>query len=148
MADFNITIDMQSLTDNIDSLATDLSQSNTYTGMIGEALEPAERRIRAETPSDTGELRETTRTTVGSPPRQLARLSEPVPGGTTALGLVGWDFETEAYRLRPRAIAREFGTIHQPARPVLIPTLNREANNMLDTLGDELMSYLNRNTRR
>ena len=146
MADFNVKIDMQGLTESLNNLADQLDQPDTYTDIIGNALEPAERRITDNTPTDTGELRRSVRSEVGPPPRQLANLSEPVADGTVALGVVGWGFEDRAYRLRPRSIAIEFGTIHQPADPVLRPALNAEADQMTATVGEGLMKFIEDNT--
>ena len=122
---------------------------NSLRAPIRAALGPVLEDLRSRTPVDSGRLRDSARLTIGRPPRPNG---SPLDVGRTTnsiiQGRVGYNVSGRNGRgLRARAIAQEFGTINQTARPVLQPSFDRRRNRILGTFCSQLDSSIQRQAR-
>ena len=149
MAIPNIDFRLEGLTqanDNINRLAEEFGPRRarqTFNVPLRRAFAGVEADIRANTPVDTGSLRDTTRIRAGAANRFERRR---FPDAVYAVR-AGW-FYASPSTITFQALAVEFGTRFQPANSVLQTALANNAENAIDIFCREMETSIMRTARR
>lgn len=103
---------------------------------VRAAMAPLVAEVSANTPADTGSLKDSVKLKIGKPTRKILS-SEYYRSSTILYGQVGW-FWSGRPSLWKRALTVEFGNKELPAQNVLRGIHEREAPEMLRRFGETL----------
>lgn len=137
---------LRALERNLVDLAEQYGPRNAISALrapMRAALRPVLTRIEANTPVDTGTLRESARISIRQPNRRRDRGPHTNFSRNILVGLVGWQW-SRGMNLWNRALATEFGNRVTPAQPVLRPTLDGLGQSIADNFAEDAARAIER----